>query len=86
MLYVFPSTTSDSVDTRRVLHTLKDSIMAATNIYIKERFTTGSQSNASLLRHIGQYLTKIMKIFGVIELQDAIGFFVGEKGGNVSLL
>ncbi|GAU95988.1 hypothetical protein RvY_07499 [Ramazzottius varieornatus] len=72
----------DSVDTRRVLFVLKDGIMAATNVYIKERFAIGSQPNSSLLRHIGQFLTRMMKVFGVMESDDAIGFSVGEKGGN----
>lgn len=58
-------------------------IIGATNVYIKERFSAGTKPHPSILGLIGIYLTKMMRVFGVIDADDSIGFLVGDKSNNV---
>lgn len=58
-------------------------IIGSANVYIQERFTAKLQPHPSLLRHISLYLTRMMRIFGVIDSDETIGFSVGDKSSNI---
>ena len=69
MKYVLAS--SDSVDTRAVLDIIRR-LITNTNLYLLQ------SPHASLLRDIGAYITRMMKIFGVIDQEEPLGFPLGD--------
>ncbi|OQV12664.1 Cysteine--tRNA ligase, cytoplasmic [Hypsibius exemplaris] len=72
----------DSVDTRTAMDNIRD-IIGSTNVYIQERAAAKAQAHPALLQHISLYLTRMMRVFGVIDSDESIGFTVGDKSGNV---
>eukprot|EP00128_Syssomonas_multiformis_P017345 Colp12_sorted_trinity150504_noHs@2965 len=67
----------DSVDTPTAMKLMRELVFDV-NVYVREQ----SAPNASLLNNIAAYLTRMLKIFGVIETADDIGFPVGGAGSQ----
>ncbi|XP_057668067.1 cysteine--tRNA ligase, cytoplasmic [Diorhabda carinulata] len=59
----------DNIDTKSAVDALRD-LVTASNIYRRER----KPPNSLLLYDIGLYVTKILKIFGVISEKETLGF------------
>jgi len=63
----------DSIDTRTVIEKMRE-LINSSNIYIKEKSSTKSLPNAQLLKTIAEYLTSLLKMFGVIPEQTQLGY------------
>jgi cysteinyl-tRNA synthetase len=77
----------DSFDTRKVIETIR-SILTESNTYITTTEATGT-INADLLFTISQYITRMLRIFGVIPEGNEIGYPTdasGECGNKEELL
>ncbi|GAB1604321.1 cysteine--tRNA ligase, cytoplasmic [Argonauta hians] len=62
----------DSIDTHTALNALRD-LVTVTNLYISK--TRASMScNRILLKNIAEYITYLLKVFGAVEEDKAIGF------------
>uniref|UniRef100_A0A8B9I273 Cysteine--tRNA ligase, cytoplasmic n=2 Tax=Anser TaxID=8842 RepID=A0A8B9I273_9AVES len=66
----------DNIDTRSVLEEMR-SLVSQSNSYIAAKKSSRQMPNRLLLENISSYLTQMLKIFGAIESDDAIGFPVG---------
>lgn len=63
----------DNIDTRTVLDRIRD-LIGHCNVYIRDHKANGTP-NHLLLKRIAVYITKILRIFGVIhDARDDIGF------------
>uniref|UniRef100_A0AC34GP63 Cysteine--tRNA ligase n=1 Tax=Panagrolaimus sp. ES5 TaxID=591445 RepID=A0AC34GP63_9BILA len=69
----------DSIDTRKVIETIR-SILTESNTYITTTEATGT-INADLLFTIAQYITRMLRIFGVIPEGNDIGYPNDASGG-----
>lgn len=65
----------DSFDTPTVLSLLAE-LMSKTNIYVK----MAGRPNPEVLRLVAAYVTKIMKVFGIIEQDSSLGFTSASSG------
>ncbi|KAM9147870.1 cysteine--tRNA ligase, cytoplasmic isoform 3-T3 [Pangshura tecta] len=74
----------DNIDTRTVLEEMR-SLVSQSNSYIAAKKTARQMPNRLLLESISSYLTQMLKIFGAIENDEAIGFPVGGNGQNINL-
>uniref|UniRef100_A0A914PYA4 Cysteine--tRNA ligase, cytoplasmic n=1 Tax=Panagrolaimus davidi TaxID=227884 RepID=A0A914PYA4_9BILA len=77
----------DSFDTRKVIETIR-SILTESNTYITTTEATGT-INVDLLFTIAQYITRMLRIFGVIPEGNEIGYPTdasGECGNKEELL
>ncbi|KAH1172402.1 cysteine--tRNA ligase, cytoplasmic isoform X1 [Mauremys mutica] len=74
----------DNIDTRTVLEEMR-SLVSQSNSYIAAKKTARQMPNRLLLESISSYLTQMLKIFGAIENDDALGFPVGGNGQNINL-
>ncbi|XP_064472265.1 cysteine--tRNA ligase, cytoplasmic-like [Ornithodoros turicata] len=70
----------DNIDTRSALECLRNLIYDC-NVYMKDKKSSRSQSNAVLLRNIAEYITGILRVFGTTDDRSgdvgAIGFGSG---------
>ncbi|XP_030416410.1 cysteine--tRNA ligase, cytoplasmic isoform X1 [Gopherus evgoodei] len=74
----------DNIDTRTVLEEMR-SLVSQSNSYIAAKKTARQMPNRLLLESISSYLTQMLKIFGAIENDEALGFPVGGNGQNINL-
>uniref|UniRef100_A0A8C3FIB9 Cysteine--tRNA ligase, cytoplasmic n=2 Tax=Chrysemys picta bellii TaxID=8478 RepID=A0A8C3FIB9_CHRPI len=74
----------DNIDTRTVLEEMR-SLVSQSNSYIAAKKTARQMPNRLLLESISSYLTQMLKIFGAIESDEALGFPVGGNGQNLNL-
>ncbi|XP_067396728.1 cysteine--tRNA ligase, cytoplasmic isoform X2 [Emydura macquarii macquarii] len=74
----------DNIDTRTALEEMR-SLVSQSNSYIAAKKTARQMPNRLLLESIGSYLTQMLKIFGAIESDEAVGFPVGGNGQNINL-
>ncbi|XP_006134961.2 cysteine--tRNA ligase, cytoplasmic isoform X2 [Pelodiscus sinensis] len=74
----------DNIDTRTVLEEMR-SLVSQSNSYIAAKKTARQMPNRLLLENISSYLSQMLKIFGAIESDEAIGFPVGGNGQNINL-
>uniref|UniRef100_A0A8C3XRY3 Cysteine--tRNA ligase, cytoplasmic n=1 Tax=Chelydra serpentina TaxID=8475 RepID=A0A8C3XRY3_CHESE len=74
----------DNIDTRTVLEEMR-SLVSQSNSYIAAKKTARQMPNRLLLKSISSYLTQMLKIFGAIESDEALGFPVGGNGQNINL-
>uniref|UniRef100_A0A674ICR9 Cysteine--tRNA ligase, cytoplasmic n=1 Tax=Terrapene triunguis TaxID=2587831 RepID=A0A674ICR9_9SAUR len=74
----------DNIDTRTVLEEMR-SLVSQSNSYIAAKKTARQMPNRLLLESISSYLTQMLKIFGAIESDEALGFPVGGNGQNINL-
>uniref|UniRef100_A0A8V5FHU5 Cysteine--tRNA ligase, cytoplasmic n=1 Tax=Melopsittacus undulatus TaxID=13146 RepID=A0A8V5FHU5_MELUD len=74
----------DNIDTRSVLEEMR-SLVSQSNSYIAAKKSSRQMPNRLLLENISSYLTQMLKIFGAIESDDAIGFPVGGNSQNVNI-
>nr|XP_032626145.1 cysteine--tRNA ligase, cytoplasmic [Chelonoidis abingdonii] len=74
----------DNIDTRTVLEEMR-SLVSQSNSYIAAKKTARQMPNRLLLQSISSYLTQMLKIFGAIENDEALGFPVGGNGQNINL-
>lgn len=58
-------------------------LVSLSNTYIDE---TGTAGNAQLLGDIAQYLTYLLKVFGVIPHSTGIGFPIQEEGEGANIV
>lgn len=68
----------DSIDTPSALRHMQE-LVKLTNIYISGKKEKKESSNHQLLEGIAKYLTHMLKIFGAIDEEQAIGFPVAGK-------
>ncbi|KAK4822029.1 hypothetical protein QYF61_006942 [Mycteria americana] len=74
----------DNIDTRSVLEEMR-SLVSQSNSYIAAKKSSRQMPNRLLLENISSYLTQMLKIFGAIESDDAIGFPVGGNSQNINI-
>ncbi|XP_027681201.1 cysteine--tRNA ligase, cytoplasmic isoform X1 [Chelonia mydas] len=74
----------DNIDTRAVLEEMR-SLVSQSNSYIAAKKTARQMPNRLLLESISSFLTQMLKIFGAIESDEALGFPVGGNGQNINL-
>ncbi|XP_014742802.1 PREDICTED: cysteine--tRNA ligase, cytoplasmic isoform X2 [Sturnus vulgaris] len=74
----------DNIDTRSVLEEMR-SLVSQSNSYIAAKKSSRQMPNRLLLGNISSYLTQMLKIFGAIESDDAIGFPIGGTSQNVNI-
>ncbi|CAM4566963.1 cysteine--tRNA ligase, cytoplasmic isoform X1 [Lepidochelys kempii] len=74
----------DNIDTRTVLEEMR-SLVSQSNSYIAAKKTARQMPNRLLLESISSFLTQMLKIFGAIESDEALGFPVGGNGQNINL-
>ncbi|XP_074810972.1 cysteine--tRNA ligase, cytoplasmic isoform X2 [Natator depressus] len=74
----------DNIDTRTVLEEMR-SLVSQSNSYIAAKKTARQMPNRLLLESISSFLTQMLKIFGAIERDEALGFPVGGNGQNINL-
>ncbi|XP_034626136.1 cysteine--tRNA ligase, cytoplasmic isoform X2 [Trachemys scripta elegans] len=74
----------DNIDTRTVLEEMR-SLVSQSNSYIAAKKTARQMPNRLLLESISSYLTQMLKIFGAIESDEALGFPVGGNVQNLNL-
>ncbi|XP_007947463.1 cysteine--tRNA ligase, cytoplasmic [Orycteropus afer afer] len=74
----------DNVDTRTVLEEMR-ALVNQCNLYMASRKAARRRPNRTLLGSVTLYLTHMLKIFGAIEEDSALGFPVGERGAGVDL-
>ncbi|NXC17844.1 SYCC protein, partial [Corythaeola cristata] len=74
----------DNIDTRSVLEEMR-SLVSQSNSYIAAKKSSRQMPNRLLLENISSYLTQMLKIFGAIESDDAIGFPVGGNSQNANI-
>ncbi|RMC00174.1 hypothetical protein DUI87_22776 [Hirundo rustica rustica] len=74
----------DNIDTRSVLEEMR-SLVSQSNSYIAAKKSSRQMPNRLLLENISFYLTQMLKIFGAIESDDAIGFPVGGTNQNINI-
>uniref|UniRef100_A0A8C8SPM1 Cysteine--tRNA ligase, cytoplasmic n=1 Tax=Pelusios castaneus TaxID=367368 RepID=A0A8C8SPM1_9SAUR len=74
----------DNIDTRTVLEEMR-SLVSQSNSYIAAKKTARQMPNRLLLESISSYLTQMLKIFGAIESDEAVGFPVGGNDQNINL-
>ncbi|KAM8968371.1 cysteine--tRNA ligase, cytoplasmic isoform X1 [Sarcophilus harrisii] len=74
----------DNVDTRTVLEEMR-SLVGQSNLYIAARKSARKLPNHGLLASISAYLTHMLKVFGVIESEETLGFPVGGSGSSMNL-
>ncbi|KFD67713.1 hypothetical protein M514_12893 [Trichuris suis] len=70
----------DSIDTRTAMDTVRE-LVGQCNIYINEESEGQRVPCCLLLRSVALYITKLMRIFGVTEMAEEIGFSDVGKGG-----
>lgn len=73
----------DSIDTPTVIKLVRE-LITISNTYMNA--TSEATPNAKLLGNIAGYITYLMKVFGVINSNEAIGFPMetGQSGNTVS--
>ncbi|XP_077674422.1 cysteine--tRNA ligase, cytoplasmic isoform X2 [Eretmochelys imbricata] len=74
----------DNIDTRTVLEEMR-SLVSQSNSYIAAKKTARQMPNRLLLESISSFLTQMLKIFGAIESDEALGFPVGGNSQNINL-
>ncbi|NXX83412.1 SYCC protein, partial [Urocolius indicus] len=74
----------DNIDTRSVLEEMR-SLVSQSNSYIAAKKSSRQMPNRLLLENISSYLTQMLKIFGAIDSNDAIGFPVGGNSQNINI-
>uniref|UniRef100_A0A8C0I8J9 cysteine--tRNA ligase n=1 Tax=Bubo bubo TaxID=30461 RepID=A0A8C0I8J9_BUBBB len=74
----------DNIDTRSVLEEMR-SLVSQSNSYIAAKKSSRQMPNRLLLENISSYLTQMLKIFGAIESDDAVGFPVGGNSQNINV-
>ncbi|XP_017667941.1 cysteine--tRNA ligase, cytoplasmic isoform X1 [Pipra filicauda] len=74
----------DNIDTRSVLEEMR-SLVSQSNSYIAAKKSSREMPNRLLLENISSYLTQMLKIFGAIESDDALGFPVGGNSQNINI-
>ncbi|XP_064634346.1 cysteine--tRNA ligase, cytoplasmic-like [Lineus longissimus] len=73
----------DSIDTKTAMDSMRELVIAS-NVYITKRRGEKLVPNRSILQNIAGYITKMLKIFGAIEGEDAIGFpMAGGQTANI---
>ncbi|CAG0912817.1 unnamed protein product [Notodromas monacha] len=70
----------DNIDTRGSLDALRE-LVSASNVYIKSK-SNSSEVCHELLESIAGYVTSILKVFGVIESGDTLGFSTIDDGSG----
>lgn len=74
----------DSFNTPQVMTEIR-ALIASANLYIADKQKSKSKPNPSVLLKIGQYVTKMMRLFGVFEdTNELIGSFGSSSAGNTS--
>ncbi|KAL9955644.1 hypothetical protein ACROYT_G036997 [Oculina patagonica] len=68
----------DSIDTPTALRQMQELVKQA-NIYISSKKEKKESPNHDLLEGVAKYLTQMLKIFGAIDEEQAIGFPVASK-------
>uniref|UniRef100_A0A8C4K848 Cysteine--tRNA ligase, cytoplasmic n=1 Tax=Dromaius novaehollandiae TaxID=8790 RepID=A0A8C4K848_DRONO len=74
----------DNIDTRSVLEEMR-SLVSQSNSYIAAKKSSRQMPNRLLLENISSYLTQMLKIFGAIDHDDAIGFPVGGNSQHINI-
>nr|XP_012381323.2 cysteine--tRNA ligase, cytoplasmic isoform X2 [Dasypus novemcinctus] len=74
----------DSVDTRSALEEMR-ALVGQCNLYVAARKAARRRPNRALLEGVALYLTRMLKIFGAIEEDSALGFPVGGHGTGQNL-
>jgi cysteinyl-tRNA synthetase len=64
----------DSIDTRTVMEKIRE-LINSSNIYIRDN----PEPSAQLLKLIAEYITSLMKIFGVIPESTQLGYPADER-------
>jgi cysteinyl-tRNA synthetase len=71
----------DNIDTRSALDEIRELINCSNN-YIRAKSSSQAAVNKLLLRNIAAYITDIMKVFGIIPGDGAIGFPLASAGAS----
>lgn len=74
----------DNVDTRTALEEMR-ALVSQCNLYLAARKAARRRPNRALLGSVALYLTHMLKVFGAIEEESALGFPVGGPGGSLNL-
>uniref|UniRef100_A0A8C3YPA6 Cysteine--tRNA ligase, cytoplasmic n=1 Tax=Catagonus wagneri TaxID=51154 RepID=A0A8C3YPA6_9CETA len=74
----------DNVDTRTALEEMR-ALVSQCNLYMAARKAARRRPNRALLTSVANYLTHMLKVFGAIEEESALGFPVGGPGTGLSL-
>ncbi|KAM4722357.1 cysteine--tRNA ligase, cytoplasmic isoform 2-T2 [Rhinophrynus dorsalis] len=74
----------DNIDTRTVMEEMR-SLVSQCNSYIATKKASRLLPNGLLLKNISSYLTDLLKVFGAIDGEDAIGFPVGGSAHSTNL-
>ncbi|XP_004599311.2 cysteine--tRNA ligase, cytoplasmic isoform X1 [Ochotona princeps] len=74
----------DNVDTRTAMEEMR-ALVTQSNLYMGTRKAARRRPNRGLLQSIAQYLTYMLKVFGAIEEDSALGFPVGGPGSSLDL-
>ena len=68
----------DNFDTPTAFDELM-ALVSATNAYL---LVESHRPSGTLIRKVGRYITRMLRIFGIVEGSDSIGFSEGGSGGN----
>merc|ERR1719458_1838602 len=69
----------DNIDTRRVLETLRE-LVVASNAYIEKTRVGEPGVNRQLLKNVASYITRIFDILGLIAKEESVGFPSSSSG------
>ncbi|XP_065347910.1 cysteine--tRNA ligase, cytoplasmic [Cloeon dipterum] len=71
----------DNIDTRSVIEEIREMVNVSNN-YIRSKKASQDQPNRLLLKNVAEYITRIMKVFGVISGDNLIGFPISGSGAS----